>query len=90
VLYVSNENSVVKERYRRAVTRSHFNVNHLKICFIMENEDGQGSSEWKKFFVCCLDPSLKMWKDDDGDESCHSIIYRHVQGDAEEGKTIRD
>lgn len=55
----------------------------------MENEDGQGSSEWEKFFVCCLEPSLKMWKDDDGDESCHSTIYRHVQGDAE-GKTIRD
>jgi hypothetical protein len=89
VLYVSNKNSAVKERYRRAATRSHFNVNHLKICFIMENEDGQGSSEWEKFFVCCLEPSLKMWKDDDGDESCHSTIYRHVQGDAE-GKTIRD
>lgn len=40
LLYVSNENSVVKERYRRAATRSRFDVNYLKICFIKENEDG--------------------------------------------------
>jgi hypothetical protein len=39
------------------------------------------------FFVNCLDPSLKMWEDEDGDESCHSIIHRHIQGDQEEGKT---
>jgi hypothetical protein len=47
VLYVSNENSEVKERYRRAATRRHFDVNYLKICFTKENEDGQGSSGWK-------------------------------------------
>jgi hypothetical protein len=56
---------VVKERYRRAATRSHFDVNYSKICFTKENEDGQGSTEWKKFFVSCLDPSLKMWEDED-------------------------
>jgi hypothetical protein len=91
VLYVSNENSVFKERYRRAATIRHFDVNYLKICFIKENEAGQGSSEWEKVFVSHLDPSLKMWdEDEDGDESCHSITYRHIQGDAEEGKAIRD
>jgi len=91
VLYVSNENSVFKERYRRAATRRHFDVNYLKICFIKENEDGQGSSEWEKVFVSRLDPSLKMWdEDEDGDESCHSITYGHIHGDAKEGKAIRD
>jgi hypothetical protein len=90
VLNVSNENSMVKERYKRAATRSHFDVNYLKICFIKENEDGQGSIERKKFFVSCLDLSLKMWEDNDEDESCHSIICRHIQGDAEKGKAIRN
>jgi len=35
-------------------------------------------------------PILENVADNDGDESCHSIICGHIQGDAEEGKAIKD